>query len=100
MAQWAAEYLKQVAKPAKQALYRLFHSEDLTYASCIAYYSLIPLFSLMMFAVSSLSICGSLTTTIAFLLWVYVSAVIFLSDVDFSSAWARLSQRIDPALYP
>lgn len=100
MAQWVAEHFKQVAKPAKQALYRLFHSEDLTYASCIAYYSLIPLFPLMMFAVLFLSIHGSLTTTIAFLLWVYVLAVIFLSEVDFSAAWTRLSQRIDPALYP
>ena len=39
---------------ARQALFRLFRSEDLTYASSIAYYALVSLFPLLLFAVSVL----------------------------------------------
>ncbi len=42
---------------------------------------------------ANLSIHGSLTTVVTFLLWVYVSAVIFLFGVELSAAWARLGQQ-------
>ena len=56
-------------------------------------------FSWYLAELANLSIHGSLATVITFLIWVYVSAVIFLFGVEFSAAWARLSQRIEPALY-
>ena len=51
---WAADRLRRVTEAARQAFRRLFQSEDFTYASCIAYYSLISLFPFMMLAVSFL----------------------------------------------
>ena len=49
---------------------------------------------------ANLSIHGSLTTVVTFLLWVYVSAVIFLFGVELSAAWARLGRPNGQPLYP
>ena len=43
-----------IGAAARQALFRLFRSEDLTYASSIVYYALVSLFPLLLFAVSVL----------------------------------------------
>lgn len=47
-------WLWLTAAAARQALLRLLQSEDLTYASSIAYYALVSLFPLLLFAVSFL----------------------------------------------
>ena len=53
-ARLVADQLRLALAAGKQAILRLFQSEDFTYASCIAYYSLISLFPFLMLAVSLL----------------------------------------------
>ena len=48
------EWLRLARSAGWQALVRLFRSEDLTYASSIAYYALVSLFPLLIFTVSVL----------------------------------------------
>ena len=47
-------------------------------------------FSWYLAEVANLSVHGSIGTVVAFLVWVYVSSVIFLFGVEYSAAWVRL----------
>lgn len=47
---------------------------------------------------SRFSVHGSIAAVVVFLLWVYVSAVIFLYGVEFTAAYARLRRRRPDAL--
>ena len=57
-------------------------------------------FSWYLAEVANLSIHGSIATVVTFLLWIYVSAVIFLLGVEFSAAWVRLQGARLATLYP
>lgn len=46
-------------------------------------------FSWYLAEVADLSLHGSLATVVTFLVWVYVSAVVFLYGVEFTAAWVR-----------
>jgi YihY family inner membrane protein len=50
-------------------------------------------FSWYMRDLSRLSVHGSIAAVVAFLLWIYVSAVILLYGVEFTAAYARLRRR-------
>jgi membrane protein len=50
-------------------------------------------FSLYMRDLSRLSVHGSIAAVVAFLLWIYVSAVVLLFGVEFTAAYARLRRR-------
>ena len=52
------QWVRLVSAAARQARFRLFHSEDFTYVSSIAYYAVVSLFPLLLFSVSVL---GQLT---------------------------------------
>ncbi len=56
-------------------------------------------FSWYLAEVANLSIHGSIATVVTFLLWIYVSAVIFLLGVEFSAAWVRLQGARRATLY-
>lgn len=53
-------------------------------------------FSLYMRDLSRYSIEGSVATIMVFLMWVYLSAVIFLYGVEVSAAYARLRKHLGP----
>jgi membrane protein len=51
---------------------------------------MLSVFSWYLRAFSTMSVSGSIGTVVAFMLWVYMSAVIFLYGVEFTAAHARL----------
>ena len=57
------------------------------------------MFSWYLADVANLTIHGSIATVVTFLLWIYVSAVIFLFGVEFSAAWARVQGERRATLY-
>ena len=57
-------------------------------------------FSWYLAEVANLTVHGSIATVVTFLLWIYVSAVIFLFGVEFSAAWVRLQGERRVTLYP
>ena len=57
-------------------------------------------FSWYLAEVANLTVHGSIATVVTFLLWIYVSAVIFLLGVEFSAAWVRLQGARRATLYP
>ena len=57
-------------------------------------------FSWYLAEIANLTVHGSIATVVTFLLWIYVSAVIFLFGVEFSAAWVRLQGERRATLYP
>ena len=53
----------------------------------------LSVFSWYLGEMANLSVRGSIAAVVTFLIWVYISAAIFLYGVEFTAAWVRLRER-------